>query len=137
MKNLLFTLITLFTFNTCLSQYSQNKALYDYKSYQYQIGDRYDPTIAGVASFLFPGLGQVMVGETARGVGFFMGYVASTALIFSIDTDLSSTNDNESYRSSQHSKAFIGLGGMLLTWIWSTSDAVRVAKVNNMAWRDK
>ena len=34
-----------------------------------------DKTLAGILSFLMPGLGQVYCGRTGRGVVFFIGYV--------------------------------------------------------------
>lgn len=53
MKNLL--IITFFLTLVCaplFGQYSINKLNYNAHDYFYQPGDRYDPTIAGVASFI-------------------------------------------------------------------------------------
>jgi hypothetical protein len=52
-------------------QYRINKLNYNAHDYMHQPGDRYDPTLAGVASFLVPGMGQVVAGETGRGILFF------------------------------------------------------------------
>ena len=34
-----------------------------------------DPILAGVLSFLVPGLGQIYIGKTSRGIMWFIGFV--------------------------------------------------------------
>ena len=105
----------------------------------YQPGDRYDPTLAGVASFLVPGLGQVLAGGRGRGLLFFAGSVVSSALTISSlskNTVLISDGYYSETRKTSGS-TYIGLIASAGIWIWSIVDAVKVAKVNNLAYRDK
>jgi len=61
------------------AQYKINKTRYDYRTYTYQDGDKYNPAVAGITSFLIPGLGQVISGETIRGLAFFGGFSLALA----------------------------------------------------------
>ena len=47
-----------------------------------------------------------------------------------------STSTNEAQLGSGVGIALAGLLGAVVVDIWATVDAVRVAKVNNLAWRD-
>ena len=49
--------------------------MYNPKMYVKSMTDPYSPGLAGVCSFLVPGLGQVVSGETGRGIAFFAGDV--------------------------------------------------------------
>lgn len=140
MKNLL--LITFFLTLVCaplFGQYSINKHSYNAQDYFYQTGDRYDPTIAGVTSLLFPGLGQVVAGETGRGLLFFGGTIVSTVITLGSITRESVTElESGSSRTVEFgSGAYIGFFASLGIWVWSIFDAVKVAKVNNLAYRDR
>ena len=58
MKNLLiFSFLFSLVFSHILAQYRINKLEFNAHDYIHQPGDHYDPTLAGVASFLVPGLG--------------------------------------------------------------------------------
>ena len=64
MKNLLiFSFLFSLVCSPIFGQYRNNKLNYNAHDYMHQPGDRYDPTLARVASFLVPGLGQVVAGE--------------------------------------------------------------------------
>ena len=135
MKNLL-TLSFLISLvcSPIFGQYRINKLNYNAHEYVYQPGDRYDPTLAGVASFLVPGLGQMVAGETGRGLLFFGGFVVSYSIALSGAIDIAS-HPIENRKTGP--KIYIGTAGVLAMWIWSIVDAVKVAKVNNLAYRDK
>ena len=133
MKMFILTLFVLFAY-TLEAQYRENKKNFNYKDYSYEPGDRYNPTLAGAASFLVPGLGQIIVGETGRGLAFMGGYVASYAVILTATSEFS--DDPLRVTSSQQTRAILGLTGILISSIWSIGDAVRVAKVNNLASRE-
>ena len=135
MKAIIIAAILLFT-TTLEAQYRENKKKFDYKTYSYQAGDRYNPTLAGAASFLVPGLGQIIVGETGRGLGFMGGYFLSYGLILGAASNISQDVYNSSELTNNQTQAIVGLVGLLGTWIWSMGDAVRVAKVNNLAERE-
>ena len=110
--------------------YKQNKTKYDFRSYQPQVGDPYNPGVAGVTSFLIPGLGQMISNEGGRGAAFLGGY-AGCLVIYGAGVGSMVTDGSGS------GLALVGLAGALTVNIWSIVDAVRVAKVNNMAWQDR
>lgn len=121
------------------AQYKVNKHTYDYKSYTFQPGDPYNPGVCGIISFLIPGVGQMIASETGRGVAFLGGYVACWAVVIGVSAAYE-VNDaytgNVTGTTSNFGVAMIGLIGAIVVNIWSTVDAVRVAKVNNLVWRD-
>lgn len=142
MKMLTLTLFVLFAY-TLEAQYRENIKNFNYKDYSYEPGDRFNPTLAGAASFLVPGLGQIIVGETGRGLAFMGGSIVST-IIFAkglIQFEESSitysyTNSKPDFGYRGRDLIWIGLIGSLGITFWSMGDAVRVAKVNNLASRE-
>lgn len=128
MKKAILVLLSVALINLSASgQYKINKHKYDYHSYRYQQGDAYNLQVAGVSSFLVPGLGQTISGETIRGIAFFSSFLASITILFIGENQ----GDNGVIMGT--------MGGIGCTIIpaWSAIDAVRVAKVNNLALRDK
>ena len=123
------------------AQYKINKTKYDYRSYTYQGGDPYNPSLAGLTSFFIPGLGQMISGEAGRGAAFMGGFVGSILMV------VSGVNLSETFTESSPGNlgdAFLvifltGIGtiGIITVDIWSVVNGVRVAKVNNLAFRDK
>lgn len=119
------------------AQYKINKEKYNFKDYTYQETDKYHPAIAAVASYVVPGLGQIYCNENKRGLNFLAGYAGGILVIMSgaiIDLPhMMGGNDEFTFGKG------IIIGGALLSasvQIWSTVDALRVAKVNNMAYKD-
>lgn len=138
MKNLLFLLIGLLIISSTVNaQYRINKTKYDYKTYTYQVGDPYNPSVAGLTSFLIPGLGQMLSGEGGRGVGFLGGFVGCWVL-YGIGAGISAADIEEGGTGAAGGGlVVVGLLGAIAVDIWSIVDAIHVAKVNNLAWRDK
>jgi hypothetical protein len=123
------------------AQYKVNRLKYDYHDYSRSTGDRYDPIVAGVTSSLLPGLGQVISGEPGRGLVFF-GTYAGCATIYIIGLVrtydiLGAGISGEDVKEGGISMMLMGGTATLGILVWSVVDAVRVAKVNNLAWRDK
>ena len=132
MKKALSFLMFVLLINTIANaQYEINRTKYDYRTYTYQKGDRYNPEMAGFISGLVPGLGQVTSGETGRGLLFFGGSVGSWIVLFNAIPEISPSP------SASTRRAIVGGIGVLGLWLWSIGDAQRVAKVNSLAWRDK
>ncbi len=142
MKKFYILLVTfIFISASAAAQYKINKLKYDYHDYARSTGDRYDPTVAGVTSSLIPGLGQIISGEPGRGLAFFGAYAGCAAIYI---TGLVRTYDilgagisGEDVKEGGPSMMLIGGTATLSILVWSVVDAVRVAKVNNLAWRDK
>jgi len=80
MKSLIVAALILFgcfSFNAHAQTYKINKQKYDYKMYMPQPGDPNNPAVMGLASFFIPGLGQMLSGETGRGLAFFRRFNSS------------------------------------------------------------
>ncbi len=139
MKTTIFLLFGIFLTFPLLSQkptMQEKKKMYNYEDYVWQQGDRYNPTTAGVFSFLIPGVGQMTSDEVGRGFAFLVPSVVADVVFL-----VSEKKINEEYSISMREKyasrvVISGIAVIGLT-IWSTVDAVRVAKVNNMYFRDK
>ena len=113
---------------------------YDPRDYEPQAGDAYNPALMGLASFIIPGLGQILEGEWGTGLIYMAGDAAMVAL-----TIASLKNDYKIYDSGlgtesqvvQASKQVtIGtvfcLAGAVAISAFSAYDAVRIAKVKNL-----
>lgn len=114
------------------AQYRINKTKYDYRTYSHQAGDRYSPIVAGVTSYILPGLGQMLSGEGGRGAAFLGGDFTCTAVFIAGVIIAGKDNINTGVTI-----ASLGLLGWTAIDIWAIVDAVRVAKVNNLSFRDK
>jgi hypothetical protein len=123
------------------AQYRINKTKYNYKTYTYQAADPYDPALAGLASFFIPGLGQIILGETGRGAGFMGGFAGSIIMVVSgVKLSQSYTESNPGNEGSLAlvtGLVLVGSLGIIVVDIWAITDAIRVAKVNNLTFRDK
>jgi hypothetical protein len=117
----------------CNAQYKVNKTKYDRHTYSYQSGDPYNPSTMALASALIPGLGEILEGEGKRGFPFLVGSLSLTVtkyyVFFRNSPEMSYTAQDVIRKSILFTQ--IGLR------IWSAIDASRVAKVNNLAFRDK
>jgi len=117
------------------AQYRTNKKTYDRRTYHFEQGDRYSPAVAGIASFLIPGLGQMVCGEMVRGLCFMVpAYTGVTVSMVELVRGMSGMANSEPNAGNVF---LITLGLYYALELWSTVDAVHVAKVNNMAFRDK
>ena len=109
--------------------------------------DPFDPFTAGVLSYCLPGLGQVYDGEVLRGAGFFFGTICSisvgTVLLSPVHRYEERYDEQYGYYREEvgiepvdatMGTVFI-LGGVAL-WIWNIWDAVKVAKVKDLFYRD-
>lgn len=139
MKNTLFIYFILLAFavNVNAQRYSLNKDKFDSHQYIPEYGDPYNPALSGVCSLFVPGLGQMLSGETGRGLAFMGGYIGCAVLVEAGAVQFTSNNfrylGNSGYSgNSGVGVMLIGLGGMAAIEIWSIFDAVKVAKVNNM-----
>lgn len=114
----------------CSGQYKVNKTKYDYRTYKYKPGDPYVPSAMGFASAVMPGIGQLFEGEGLRGA-CFLG--SSLALAITKLYVIRNNNYTYTFRDIVRQSNRIGQIGLRL---WSGIDASRIAKVNNLAFRE-
>jgi hypothetical protein len=105
----------------------------DTRAYSFKKGDPYNPSSAGFASLIIPGLGQMISGKTGRGILFLTGFTGCLS-VSALALVKWGQNPNWLY-PIQVIRA--GLIGALCIDLWSIADAVNVAKVNNLVLRIK
>lgn len=135
-------LLTILVYGAVEAQYKINKTKYDYRTWQLEPGDPYNPGLCGGINVLVPGVGQMIAGEGGRGAAFLGGYaggviiyaVGAVKAAVALDDEL---QGGPAYDGEGLGLMVVGVGAMLTIWIWSIVDGVRVAKVNNLAFRDK
>jgi hypothetical protein len=113
------------------AQYKVNKTKFDLKTYHYEFGDPYNPGVMGFASLAIPGFGQILEGETARGFCFIGGWVSLNIIKYGIRMRPNSGSLNNVKSLNAVRYMLVGLH------VWSLFDAIHVAKVNNMVFRDQ
>jgi hypothetical protein len=85
----------------------------------------------GFASLVIPGFGQILEGETARGFCFIGGWVGLNIIKYRIRTRPYSGSVSKVKSLNTVRYVLVGLH------IWSLFDAIHVARVNNMVFRDQ
>lgn len=113
-------------------KYNELKHLYNRSAYVSLPGDPYSPAWSGVASFVIPGLGQMICGEVGRGFAF-LGGQAALCLVTGVSTSVLMAYD---YWALSSVVAIVGSLGIVAIDVCSIVDAVRVAKVKNMYTQD-
>lgn len=132
MKLTTLVLICILTTGFVSSQtYRLNRKLYDSKLYVRSPDDKYNPAKLGIASFVVPGAGQIIAGETGRGILFFSATTGSLVLMIAGAAQVVTTMGEKGAETMM-----LGLLSTLTFGIWSVVDAVKVAKVNNMYYQD-
>ncbi len=135
-------------------KYKELKSIYNSKEYVKSDTDPYSPGWSGFASFVLPGLGQVISGETGRGIGIFAGDVGFSVaaglcadkFLEYVQTDANGkpvkdgngkyiyTNENA---AGTWAMVVIGVSAAAVAYhIWNIYDARKVAKVKNMYYQD-
>ena len=121
-------------------RYRQYKKLYNPRFYIPDANDQYQPGLAGLASFLFPGLGQISSGELGRGFCILAADVAlSTSTVLSLFYGESMINEQTGEYEGGYDAPLIFYGSLIgkaVLDIWNVFDAAHVAKVKNMYYQD-
>ena len=159
MKKILAAAVLTLTFSIAAGAQGQDiryrdiKDLYDPKGYVYDFSDPYSPAWSGVASFLIPGLGQCLSNEWGRGLAIFganvgfslLEYFEASVFVYGL---LASTPNpvtgilpgsmvaGTTAMAASAGAAIATIAGQLAFNIWGICDAVNVAKVKNLCWRD-
>ena len=111
-------------------KYKQLKYIYNYKEFTPTLTDRYSPGWSGVASFVIPGLGQMICGEVGRGFAWLGGSVGCS-IIAGVGSGLAMNGS-----SGGATISLLASLGLLAIDICAIVDGVRVAKVKNMYEQD-
>lgn len=135
-------------------KYKDIKDMYNTRDYVKSSANPYSPGWSGVGSFFLPGLGQMICGETGRGLAILGGDLAfgiagslcSNKLLSYVQKDADGNYVKDAkggYVFTDKNKAstwggiVLGLGVAVLAYdIWNICDAVRIAKVKNMYFQD-
>ena len=131
-----------------LFNYRQCKGRYSTAGYVRMPLDPYNPFTAGMLSYLLPGLGHTYDGEPLRGAAFFLGSLLGTTLGASLLSDYyhdvePDYNQQDGYISrvvgpstAETTIGVIFLLGSAALYVWNIFDAVKVARVKNLYFRD-
>lgn len=114
-------------------KYSEYKNLYDHHEYIPDPRDHYYPVWSGFSSFIISGVGQIENGQTLKGIAMMVG-----------DIGLVLTGCLVGDRVKRGNKTVIHAnGGTYACWCGalaikalSVCDAIKVAKIKNLYWRD-
>ena len=121
-------------------KYREYKNYYNPRFYYRDVDDVFSPEIAGIASFFIPGLGQCVDEEWGRGIGFFAANFGLNLVVLGSLVAVVSHNNETTDELGGDGGAVALLCGALLgqavLYIWNIGDAVRVAKIKNMYYRD-
>jgi hypothetical protein len=117
--------------NIVIPSYKQIKMNYNPHMYISQPGDPYNPTVSGLCSWVIPGLGQMLSGETGRGLGFLGGYIGCSILT-GVGSGIVTASYYDGGIAAGSLIMIVGIIGMATVDIWSIVDAVHVAKVKDM-----
>ena len=94
-----------------------------------------DPFVAGVLSFLIPGLGQIYNGEGGKGALFFVGYAAGTGIAVAGASQTNEVDYGYGYTVEENdpneAMLYGGLALSLTCAVWSIVDAATVASKTN------
>lgn len=125
--------VSLISVSAINAQYRINKNKYDYHTYSYEFGDPYNPSVMGFASLIVPGFGQMLSGEGGRGIAFFCG---NLSLIVIKRVSFFTGWGSSKFENYMKLNSVIRIGKIGIH-AWSAFDASRIAKVNNLVFRDR
>lgn len=113
--------------------YKEIKNAYNPKEYVRKGNDPYNPGVAGVCSFLIPGLGQLLNGEVGRGFGNLLGSSALIGAGYGIaSAAVAESGGNGEIDSSASLACIACFVGAAVLEITSITGAIKMAKVKNM-----
>lgn len=125
-------------------KYKELKHIYHYQDWYSGLGDKHNPALMGVCSWLIPGLGQMISGEVGRGFGWLGGAVGCSVLMgigAGVNAGAYYYDGYDYYYDEGTAIAgsvllLAGSLALLTVDICAIVDACRVAKVRNMYEQD-
>lgn len=133
MKVLLVALLLSFTC-MCSAQMVRDSI----NSPQEPMARHYNPVVAGAASYLFPGLGQIYCGETDRGLRFMGAYGGGVVVAF-VGAGIFMVTGPEGANDNYLALGVFGAGvtTALVAYFWGIGDAVDLAIKKNRSAKTK
>ena len=119
-------------------KYKELKYIYHYGDCRSELGDKHNPAVMGVCSWLIPGLGQMISGEVGRDLGWLGGAVGCS-VVMGVGAGVAAGAYDEygDYDEGQEiAGGVVMLAGslaLLAVDICAIVDACRVAKVGTLA----
>ncbi len=126
-------------------KYKELKNIYNYSDWYSGLGDKYNPALMGVCSWLIPGLGQMISGEVGRGFGWLGGAIGCSVLMGIGAGVNAGAYYYDGYDNMYYDEGAAVAGTVLLLAgslamitidVCAIVDACRVAKVRNMYEQD-
>lgn len=116
-------------------KYKELKNIYNYEDWYSGRGDKYNPTLMGLCSFLIPGLGQMISGEVGRGFAWLGGAVGCYFLSgLTMAMGVAAMYGDNGVAGTL--LMLTGPAAMLTVDVCAIVDACRVAKVKSMYAQD-
>lgn len=133
-------LVLLFSLNTNAQniKYNDVKNSYTTQGYRSVIKHEiYSPLAAGLSSYFLPGLGQFYLHEPLRGICFMGSELVAAGVAFAgfiniIGEPIDDFNDHYNKRWGG-TLLITGMIAGIIIEIWSICDAVKIAKIKNLA----
>ena len=97
--------------------------------------------VVGTASFIAPGYGQMLCGEIGRGFAFMGGFfvvggITALGVLTSFKEDFDNPSNNLKLNLPGVGIFIVGLASWIGLGVWSSKDAIKIAKVKNMYFQD-
>jgi hypothetical protein len=126
----------------CDAQYLERRKKYGQQEYIYQMGDPHPPFAAALGAVVLPGFGHLIAGEPKRALGFAGGFYGSAAIGFVGLVNLLNEDFYPEYPSGTQLKLYrtlylAGITSTVVFYIYGIFDAMEVAEINNLSYRDR
>lgn len=137
MKKVIILLVLIQFFVKSISaQYNLNRFNYNVSDYQ-KSSKHYSPLFAGIGSSIIPGLGQLFTGEPGRGISIYAANLGTLSIAYSGLLIIFLQQSNYKVLNTGILLTSIGFCSNVSLRTWAVFDAIRVAKINSIAYDDK
>lgn len=126
----------------CDAQYLERRKNYGQQEYKYQAGDPHPPFAAALGAVVLPGFGHLIAGEPKRALGFAGGFYGSATISFVglvnlLDEDFYPKDPSGTQLKLYRTIFLVGMTTAVVFYIYGIFDAMEVAEINNLAYRDR
>ncbi len=140
-KILISTLLLIFSVHLIGQKikYKDIKDDYSINNYSQKINQpKYSTAVAGICTYILPGLGHIYIGEPLRGAYFFGGELLAAG-VFVSGLTMFMTVDKSTGKSSYGARTVLITGILLssITYFYSLYDVIKITKIKNLAYQEK